>query len=58
MSVWKDKERGERERHTHTHREREREREAVVPGAKIDAKKDTQSRFYSTTKNIRKLPAS
>ena len=56
--MWKDKERGERERHTHTHREREREREAVVPGAKIDAKKDTQSRFYSTTKNIRKLPAS
>lgn len=39
-------------------RKGERERETVVPGAKIDTKKDTQYRFYITTKGAREMPAS
>jgi hypothetical protein len=38
--------------------ERERERETVVPGAKIDTKKDTQYCSNITTKGAREMPAS
>ena len=55
--MWKGRER-EREREREKEREGwETKRETVLPGAKIDAKKDTQSCFYCVTKNVRKLPA-